>query len=149
MPPNCRCNKNKLVFKIKHNSEYQASLVACGHSQVPCVNIYENYSPVMNNTTFFILLLKVIHFRYSSKIVNIETAFLYTELEGELYMECPLGISEVGKDDCIILNNCIYGRVYMARQYHKKAHKIQKNWGFIEGNIEPCFYVKKSSKGVI
>ena len=40
MPPNQRCVKNKWVFKIKHNSVYQACLVACGYSQVPGVDFF-------------------------------------------------------------------------------------------------------------
>ena len=66
-----------------------------------------------------------------------ESTFLYGKLE-EFYMECPQGISDVGRYDCIILNKCIYGFVQAARQYYKKAIKIQKNSGFIGGNVDPC-----------
>ena len=67
MPPNYRCIKNKWVFKIKCNSVYQACLVGCGYSQVPSVNFYENYSPVVNNITFPVLLIMVLHFGYLLK----------------------------------------------------------------------------------
>ena len=77
MPPNCRCIKDKWVFKIKQNSVYQAHLVACGYSQVPSVDLSENYSLVVNDITFCILLLMVIHFSYLAKIVDLETVFLY------------------------------------------------------------------------
>ena len=75
MPPNCRCIKNKCVFKIKHNGVNRVHLVACGYSQVPNVNFSKNYSPVVKNLTFCILLLMVLHFGYSAKIVDGETAF--------------------------------------------------------------------------
>ena len=39
----------------------------------------------------------VIHYGYSAKIVNIETAFLYGKIEEKIYMECPRGISNIGK----------------------------------------------------
>ena len=77
MPPNQRCIKNKWVFKIKQNGVYQACLVACGYSQVPGVDFLENYSPVVNDVTFCILLLMVLHFGYSAEIVDIKTALLY------------------------------------------------------------------------
>ena len=67
-----------------------------------------------------------------------ETAFLYRELEKEIYMECPQGISDVGKDNCIILNQCIYGLVQSARQYYKNALKILKKLGFVGGYVNPC-----------
>ena len=68
----------------------------------------------------------MIHFRYSAKIVDLETAFLYGELEEEIYMKCPQGMSDVGRDDCIILNKRIYGRVQAVMQCIKKPSKIKK-----------------------
>ena len=89
MPPNPRCLKNKWVFKIKHNSVYWMCLIACRYSQVPEVNFSQNYSPVVNNMTFCVLLLMVLHFGYSAKIVDVETAFLYGDLEEESIWSTP------------------------------------------------------------
>ena len=64
-------------------------------------------------------------------------------------MECPQGMADVKKDDCVILNKCIYGLVQAACQYYKKAVEILKSSGFVGGNIDPCLYVKKSMKGIV
>ena len=114
---------------------YQVHLVACGYSQVLNINFSENYSLVVNDITFHILLLMVLHFGYLTKIVNIETAFLHGDLDKEIYMECPQGMVDVKKDNCIILNKCIYGLVQAARQNYKKAVKILKSSGFVGGSI--------------
>ena len=53
-------------------------------------------------------------------------------------------MSDVRKDDCIILNKCIYGLIQAAHQYYKKAVE-----SFVGGNIDPCLYVKKSAKGIV
>ena len=148
MPPNQSCVKNKWVFKIKCNGVYWACLIACGYSQVPGIDFSENYLPVVNDIIFHILVLMVLHFGYSAKIADIETAFLYGDLEEEIYMECPQGMADVKKDDCIILNKCIYGLVKAACQYYKKAVEILKSSG-VGGSINPCLYVKKSTKGII
>ena len=74
------------------------------YSQVPDVNFSENYSLVVNKIIVCILLLMVILFRYSAEIVDVETAFLCGELDEEIYMETPEGMSDIGEDDCIILN---------------------------------------------
>ena len=84
---------------------------------MPGIDFSESYSLVVNDITFCILLLMVIHFGYSAKIVNIETAFLFRDLKEEVYMECPQGMSNIKKDDCIILNKCTYGVVQAAQQY--------------------------------
>ena len=48
---------------------------------IQSIDFSENYSPVVNNVTFCIMLLMVLHFGYSAKIVDVETDFLYGDLE--------------------------------------------------------------------
>ena len=91
----------------------------------------------------------VLHFGYSAKIVDVETAFHYEDLKEEIYVEYSQGMSNIGKDDCIIFNQSIYDLVQVEWQYYKKAVKILKELGFIGGNVDPCLYVKKSAKGIV
>ena len=77
----------------------------------------------------------VLHFSYFAKIVDVEIAFLYGDLEKDIYMECPQGMS----------NNDL---VQAARQHHKKTVKILQNSGFVRGYVNPCLYMKKSAKGI-
>ena len=69
----------------------------------------------------------VLYVSYSAKVVNKETAFLYKDLEEEIYMECPLGMSNIENNDWIILKKCIHGLIQAASQYCEKAIKILKN----------------------
>ena len=149
MPPNQRCVKNKWVFPIKRNGVYQACLIACGYHQVLGIDFSENHSTVVNDITFYVQLLMVLHFSYLAKIVEIETTFLYGDLEEEIFMDCPQGMSNIKKDDCVILNKCIYSLVQAVRHYYKKAVGILKSLGFVKGSIDPCHYGKKSTKGIV
>ena len=124
MPSIRRCVRSKWVFKIKRNGVYRARLVACGYSQIPGVDFSQNYSPVVHDITFRLLILMQMIFRLESKIVDVETAFLYGELEEEIYMDPSPGLKNVEDDDVLLLKKCIYGLVQSARQYHKKAVKI-------------------------
>ena len=83
------------VFKIKNNSVYHATLVAKGYSEVPRVDLLKKYELIMNHILFHILLLMVIHFRFLAKKVFIEIAFLYGDLEKEIYMKYPQGIEGI------------------------------------------------------
>ena len=76
-----------------------------------------------------------------------ETTFLYSELEEEIHMDYLQGMSDIEKDDCIILNKCIYYLVQAARHYYKKTVEILKNLGFVGGNVDPCLNFEKSIKG--
>ena len=90
----------------------------------------------------------VLNFGFLAKIV-VEAAFLYRDLEEEIYMECSQGMSSVQTDECIILSKCIYCLVQAKLQYYKMAIKILKNLQFIGGNVNPCLCVKKRSKGIV
>ena len=115
IPRNRRCVKCKWVFKIKRSGVFRARLVACGYSQISGVDFGEHYSPVVNDVTFRLLLLAMMYFGLTAKVVDVETAFLYGELEEEIFMECPQGMKGVTQDDALSLQACIYGLVQAAR----------------------------------
>ena len=126
---------------------FRARLVACGYSQIPGVDYSANYSPVINDITFRMLLLTMMYFGLSGKIVDVETAFLYGDLEEEIFMECPPGMKDVTSEDVLALQKCIYGLVQAARQYHKKIVSILKSIGFTGGDMDPCLLVRKNKYG--
>jgi len=95
---------------------------------------------MVNDVTFRLLLLAMLLFGLEAKIVDVETAFLYGELEEEIFMESPPGMPGTTNDDALLLNKCIYGLVQAARQYHKKMVTILKQIGFKGGDVDPCLY---------
>ena len=88
----------------------------------------------------------MILFGLTGKIADVETVFLFGELEDEIFMECPHGMPGVGPQDILALLMCIYGLVQAARQYYKKIVKILKSIGFEGGDVDPCLFVKKDDK---
>ena len=58
----------------------------------------------------------MIHVGFSDKIVDVETAFLYGDLEEEIYIECPQIISNMENDDCVMLNKSIYKTVLQGSE---------------------------------
>ncbi len=139
----------QMVFKITRNGIFCTLLVACGYSQIPGVDFSEIYSPVVYDVTFRILILMLILFGLKAKIVDVETAFLYGNIEEEIFMECPLGMTNAEEDDALELNKCIYGLVQAARQYHKKAVEVLQKIGFNGGQVDPCLFWKQYEKDVV
>ena len=121
-------------------------LVACGYSQIPGVDFSENYSPFIHDITFRILLLVMMVLFLSAKIVDVEPAFLYGDLEEEILMDRPPGMFDAKPDESLLLGHCIYGLVQAARQYHKKMMEILQGIGFVGGIIYPCIFVRKHWK---
>ena len=118
----CRLVGCRWVFKVKQNGVYHARLVAKGFSQVPGVDFTENYSPVVNDVTFRVLVARMLIKNLKGEVVDIDNAFLNGDLEHEIYMKIPEGYDEVisedvDKEDCIILQKAIYGLVQAPRQF--------------------------------
>ena len=48
------------VFKVTHNGVYHARLVAKGFSQIPDMDFADNYSPVVNDVTFRVVVARML-----------------------------------------------------------------------------------------
>ena len=143
-----KCVKCKWVFEIKRNGIFRSRLVACGYSQVPGVDFTESYAPVINDITWRILIIIKMIFGYSAKIVDVETAFLYGDLDEEIFMDCPPGM-EHEEDECLELNKSIYGLVQAARQYYLKFTQVLRKIGFIGGKADPCLFKRQDTNGTV
>ena len=116
------------VFKVKRNGVYHARHVAKGFSQIPGMDFTDNYSPVVNDVTFRVMVARMHIENLKGKVVDIDNAFLNGDLEHEIYKKIPEGYDEViskdvDKEDCLILQNAIYGLVHAPRpQKHVFLH---------------------------
>ena len=86
IPKSSRCVKSKWVLKMKRDGRFRAHLVACGYSKVPRIDFVENFSPVINDVTLKLLLMLLLINGLKAKVIDVETAFLYGDLEEEVYM---------------------------------------------------------------
>ena len=141
------------VFKVKRNGVYCARLVAKGFSQIPGVDFTDNYSPMVNDVTFGVVVARFIIQNMKGKVVYIDSAFLNGDLEHEIYMKIPEGYDEVinprvDKEDCLILQNAIHGLVQAARQFWKKIMDRMQEGGFKLSEADTCMLYKEDERGV-
>ena len=97
------------MFKVKKNGNFDARLAAQGFSQIPGVDQQDIFSPVVYNTTFRIILVMWIKYKWVAKIIDIETASLYDTLNEEIYLKIPDGYKKYTrkkmiKNDSLILD---------------------------------------------
>ena len=103
-PHNRKLIGNKWVFKIKRDGTYRARLVALGYSQVPGVDYTDNFAPVAHDVSFRIALARMMVKNLDSLAMDVETAFLYGEIDEEIFMKSPVGMEEIepgsSSEDC-------------------------------------------------
>ena len=84
---------------------YHARLVAKGFSQIPRVDFTDNYSNVVNDVTFRVVVARMIIENLKGKVVDIYNAFLNGDLKHDIYMKIPEWYDEVinprvDREDC-------------------------------------------------
>ena len=121
IPNNTRLIGNKWVFKIERDGTYRARLVALGYSQIPGVDYADNFAPVAHDVSFRIALAKMMVEKLDSLVMDAETAFLYWDIEEEIFMKSPVGMEKIdpgsSPEDCYQLQKGIYGLCQPARQF--------------------------------
>ena len=95
---NKRLLGSKWVLKIKRNGVDRARLVVKRFSQIPGEDFMEQFSPVINDVTFRIVLTRMILEGLDAKVVDIDNAFLNGDLDHEIFMKIPEGYKECIQD---------------------------------------------------
>jgi len=122
--------------------------MACRYSQIPGLDYWENYAPIINDVVWRILLIAKLVWKLDAILIDVDTAFLYGDLNEEIYMELPEGMTGFN-DECLLLLKAPYGLVQAAQQWHKKFIGILKKIGFKGGTADPCLFIKQSACGII
>ena len=154
IPNNRRLIGNKWVFKIKRDGTYRARLVALGYSQIPGVDYTDNFAPVAHDVSFRIALARMMVEKFDSLVMDVETAFLYGDIEEEIFMKSPIGMEEIdpgsSPEDCYQLKKGIYGLCQAARQFWKKFVDTirQESFGFQVSPADPCVLCKEDKLGI-
>ena len=75
------------MFNMKSDSHYRSWLVVKGFSQVEKIDFDELFSPVIFYETVYLFLAVAALEYWNIYSVDIETAYFYSDLDKEIYME--------------------------------------------------------------
>ena len=138
----------KWCFQTKRDGRgnlvrYKARYVARGFSQVPGADFNETFSPVVSLTSLRCVLAIAASSDMHLRQLDVNTAFLYGNLDEELYLEQPEGFERVGvngqKMTCR-LRKAIYGLKQAGRVWWRQIDDFLKASGFKNTNSDPCVY---------
>ena len=155
IPSNRRLIGCKWVFKKKGNEVYRARLCAIGYTQIPGIDHGYAFAPVVGETTFRLVLVIGLFNGWIMEIVDVETAFLYGDLDEEIFMTIPEGMDifmgrSYKSDDALRLAQAMYGLVQAARQFFKKLRDTMVNdMGFEKCLSNQCLLIRKNGLGTV
>ena len=123
-----------------------------GYNQIPGMDFTDKFAPMVNDITFHPMLSRKLIEKLSTRIIDVEMAFLYGELEDKIYMETPGEYAKcdykIEEDKVLILNKAIYGLGQAAYQYWKKFIRAMEKFRFKLSKADLCFMYKKTEKGI-
>jgi len=73
----------------------------------------------VNDIAWRILLIAKLVWKLSAIIIDVDTAFLYGDLDEEIYMQMPEGMTGFS-DEVLLLLKSLYGLIQAARQWNKE-----------------------------
>lgn len=144
---NQRTITSKWVFNIKRkqNGEvdrYKARLCARGFTQVEGIDYTEIFSPTTRYESIRILLSVSADYNWEITQLDVKTAFLYGELEEDIYMEIPDGVKAPANKVCK-LNKSLYGLKQASRCWNRKFTDFLVKFGFTQSQADNCVFVGK------
>jgi len=147
LPPGKKPIGCKWVYKIKYHANgtierYKARLVAKGYSQVEDIDFFDTSSPIAKLTT--IILLLAISSSNNSHLhqLDVHNAFLHGDLEEEVYMNLPPGLSTSKSNQVCKLTKSLYGLKQSSKQWFSKLTTALISKDYKQSLSDPSLFIK-------
>ena len=145
IPTGVKPIKSKYVYKRKHNKdgsvkEFKARLVALGYGQVPGIDVFNTFAPVVKGITVRLILSLAFIFSMHIHQLDVTNAFCYARIEGDVYMEATPDY-DLPPGYCFKLKKSLYG-LSSPRSWWKLLYKFIKSLNFKSCVLEPCLYYR-------
>ena len=124
---------------------YKARLVARGFKTTSGVNYLETFTRFDSvRIILSVAASKNLHLRQ----FDVKTAFLYEDLEENIFMEQPLGFED-GNPKVCKLNRSHYGLKQASRCWNQRLTSVLDRLGLKSTNADPCVFTNGNSADLL
>lgn len=122
---------------------YRARLCARGFLDKNVYSPSQTYAPVIKLNTLRAVLSLACSNEWEARHVDISNAYLYADLEAEIFSLPPKGSEDYGDDEYVyLLKKAIYGLDTSAKDWNDTLVAKLKKMRFIQSAADPCVFHK-------
>ena len=138
------------MYAVKSDGRKKARFVAKGFTQIFGIDFEETFSLVARFETVRLLLSIAALEDWDIEALDVKMAFLFGELDEEIYMEQPEGFIKKGQEKKVCrLLKAIYGLKQAALQWNKALHDSLLKMEFTRTFADPGIYIHFHNQDLI
>ena len=149
LPPGVKPVGGRWTFRVKQEPSgtflFKARWVACGFSQKYGIDYDETFAPTARVTSVRIIIQITIQFKLIVEQLDVNNAYLNSEIDRPIYMVQPEGFVTNPNLVCK-LNKSLYGLKQSARLWNSTIDKFLKSENLTPSQNDPCVYYKITNK---
>jgi len=150
LPKGRKAIGNRWIFMTKSDGHKKARLVAKGFPQIEGIDFDHIFSLVVWYKSIHLLLVVAALKNWHIEGLDVKSAFLYGQLDEEIYMEQPEGFKIHGQERKVLhLHRAIYGLKQAALAWWKELLTSMHKIGFEHSQSDAGIFIHKAKNGDI
>lgn len=129
---------------VNGSPRFKARFVVKGYAQTQGIDYDETYSPVARYDTVRAVLAVAAADHLKLQQFDIKTAFLYGELQEEVYVKQPEGFED-NTDRVCRLKKSVYGLKQAPRSWNAKFVSFMQSSGMQQSKADPCLFTRNQN----